>query len=201
MEQPSVTNSATQSVDYLGQTHKWTDTDVISSYKEVYKQLDICQEKLHEEREQKGQRKLRKSSSHYKQLSQKAAQRSQQSQRERNVDVAIIGNIENVSKRRKQQKEESALRPLIGCVDKGNKPVSSKTLKCPFPYQREDIYFERKKDCPTNTDSLKNVDSSYIPVPRYSRYIQNRRIQRRIRRENAIDSYSFNNIFILFTSK
>ncbi|RGB31586.1 hypothetical protein C1646_763927 [Rhizophagus diaphanus] len=34
MEQPSVTYSATQSVDYLGQTHKWTNTDVISYYKE-----------------------------------------------------------------------------------------------------------------------------------------------------------------------
>ncbi|CAB5363584.1 unnamed protein product [Rhizophagus irregularis] len=34
MEQPSVTYSATQSVDYLGQTHKRTDTDVISSCKE-----------------------------------------------------------------------------------------------------------------------------------------------------------------------
>ncbi|CAG8709864.1 20938_t:CDS:2 [Rhizophagus irregularis] len=53
MEQPSVTYCATQSVDYLSQTHKWTDTDVISSYKEICKQLDIVQEKLREEREQK----------------------------------------------------------------------------------------------------------------------------------------------------
>jgi hypothetical protein len=35
MEQLSVTHSANQSVDYLGQTHSWTDTDVISSYKMV----------------------------------------------------------------------------------------------------------------------------------------------------------------------
>ncbi|CAB4383414.1 unnamed protein product [Rhizophagus irregularis] len=47
MEQPSVTYSATQSVD------KWTDTDVISSYKEICKQFDIVQEKLREEVEQK----------------------------------------------------------------------------------------------------------------------------------------------------
>jgi hypothetical protein len=61
MEQPSVTYSATQSVD---QTHKWTDTDVISSYKEICKQFEIVQEKLREEVEQK-----KKSSSHSKQLS------------------------------------------------------------------------------------------------------------------------------------
>ncbi|CAG8447140.1 4528_t:CDS:2 [Rhizophagus irregularis] len=53
MEQPSVTYSATQSVDYLDQTHKWTNTDVISSYKEICKQFDIIQEKLREEVEQK----------------------------------------------------------------------------------------------------------------------------------------------------
>ncbi|UZO18208.1 uncharacterized protein OCT59_009528 [Rhizophagus irregularis] len=59
MEQPSVTYCATQSVDYLSQTHKWTDTDVISSYKEICKQLDIVQEKLREEREQKEESALR----------------------------------------------------------------------------------------------------------------------------------------------
>src|SRR4051794_36467890 len=90
MENPSVTYFTTQSIDYLGQTHKWTDTDVISSCKEVCKQLDICQEKFHEEREQKGQNKLGKNSSHSKQLSQTAAQ---QSQRGRNNNVVTIGNI------------------------------------------------------------------------------------------------------------
>ncbi|PKK68937.1 hypothetical protein RhiirC2_749289 [Rhizophagus irregularis] len=150
MEQPSVTYSATQSVDYLGQTHKWTDTDVISSYKEICKQLDIVQEKLREEREQKGQRRLRKSSSHSKQLSQKAALQAQQSQRShrgRNDNIATLGNIGNISKQLKQQKDESALRaeekrlirmknalwrrmgPSVGCVGKGNKLVSPKTLK------------------------------------------------------------------------
>jgi hypothetical protein len=148
MEQPSVTHSATQSVDYLGQTHNWTDIDVISSYKMVCKQLDNVQEKLREEREPKGQRRLRKSSSHSKQLSQKAAQQAQQSQRGRKNDiVATIGNIGNISKQLKQQKEESALRaeekrlirtknalwrrmgPSVGCVGKGNKLVSPKTLK------------------------------------------------------------------------
>ncbi|PKY55157.1 hypothetical protein RhiirA4_548587 [Rhizophagus irregularis] len=29
-----VNYTATQAVDYLGQAHKWTDTDVVSSYKE-----------------------------------------------------------------------------------------------------------------------------------------------------------------------
>jgi hypothetical protein len=54
MEQPSFPNIVSQFVDYLGQTHKWTDTNVISSYK------DICQEKLREEYEEKGQEKLTK---------------------------------------------------------------------------------------------------------------------------------------------
>ncbi|PKY51311.1 hypothetical protein RhiirA4_468252 [Rhizophagus irregularis] len=42
MEQPSVTYYAAQSVDYLDETHKCTDTDVISSYKEICKQFDIA---------------------------------------------------------------------------------------------------------------------------------------------------------------
>jgi len=147
MDHPSVTYSANMSVDYLGQSHKWTDIDVISSYKEISKQLDACQEKLREEREQKGQRKLRKSSSHSKQLSQKAAQQAQQAHRGRNDNVPTIGNIGNISKQLKQQKEESALRaeekrlirmknalwrrmgPSVGCVGKGNKLVSPKSLK------------------------------------------------------------------------
>ncbi|EXX58462.1 hypothetical protein RirG_197760 [Rhizophagus irregularis DAOM 197198w] len=95
MEQPSVTYCATQSVDYLSQTHKWTDTDVISSYKEICKQLDIVQEKLREEREQKAALQ---------------AQQSQRSQRGRNDNVATLGNIGNISKQLKQQKDESALR-------------------------------------------------------------------------------------------
>ncbi|CAB4434791.1 unnamed protein product [Rhizophagus irregularis] len=53
MEQPSVTYYAAQSVDYLDETHKCTDTDVISSYKEICKQFDIVKEKLREEVEQK----------------------------------------------------------------------------------------------------------------------------------------------------
>src|SRR4051794_6257026 len=114
MEQPSVTLTATKSVDYLGQTHNWTDIDIISSYKEVSKQLDTTQEKLREENEQKlNNKKLRKSSSHSKQLSQKAVQissQSKQSQRGRNINVATIGNIGNISKQLKQQKDESALR-------------------------------------------------------------------------------------------
>ncbi|GBC01339.1 hypothetical protein RclHR1_04150003 [Rhizophagus clarus] len=206
MEHPSFNDIASQ-YNYLGQTHKRADTNYISSYKEICKQLDICQKKLREEREQKEQRKLRKSISYSTYLSQKDAQQPQQSQRGRNDDVATIG-----SKQLKQQKEESALHveekrliriknalwrrmgSLVGCIGKENKPISLKTLKCPSPYQREDIYFEQKKDCPTNTDSLTNVDSSYISVvPRYNRYIQNRRIRRRIRHENAINSYSLNN--------
>ncbi|POG80454.1 hypothetical protein GLOIN_2v1471662 [Rhizophagus irregularis DAOM 181602=DAOM 197198] len=51
MEQQSFTNIVSQSVDYLGQSHNWTDTDIISSYKEICKQLDICKEKLREEHE------------------------------------------------------------------------------------------------------------------------------------------------------
>ncbi|GBC01342.1 hypothetical protein RclHR1_04150006 [Rhizophagus clarus] len=233
MEQLSLNYIASQS---LGQTHKWTDSDVISSYKKTCKQLDICQKKLREEREQKGQRKLRKSPSYSKNLSQKAAQQSQQPQRGgRNDDVVMIRNIENVSKQSKHQEEESALRveekrlirmknalwrrmgPLVGCVGKGNKPVSTKTLKCspqnffkgaiyplnyelipfkfssfyltvsisPSPYQWNEIYSEQQKNCLTNADS-----SSYVPiVPRCNHFIQNRRIQRRIRHESAINPY------------
>ncbi|PKC64673.1 hypothetical protein RhiirA1_395863 [Rhizophagus irregularis] len=51
MEQQSFTNIVSQSVDYLGQSHNWTDTDIISSYKEICKQLDTCKEKLREEHE------------------------------------------------------------------------------------------------------------------------------------------------------
>jgi len=148
MEQPSVTLTATKSVDYLGQTHNWTDVDIISSYKEVSKQLCAVQEKISEENEQKlNNKKLKKSSSHSKHLSQKAAQissQSQQSQRGKNNNSNIIGNI---SKQLKQQKDESALRaeekrlirmknalwrrmgPSVGCVGKGNKLVAPKTLK------------------------------------------------------------------------
>src|SRR3954454_15513583 len=118
MEQPS----AIQSVDCLGQTHKWADTDVISSYKEVYKQLDVCQKKLREESEPKGQKKLEKSSSHSEQLSQKAAQQAQQFQC---GGVAAIGNIGNISRQLKQHEEstlhaeEKRMGPLVGCVGKG----------------------------------------------------------------------------------
>ncbi|PKK67734.1 hypothetical protein RhiirC2_713892 [Rhizophagus irregularis] len=51
MEQQSFTNIVSQSVDYLGQSHNWIDTDIISSYKEICKQLDTCKEKLREEHE------------------------------------------------------------------------------------------------------------------------------------------------------
>ncbi|GBC01034.1 hypothetical protein RclHR1_04040004 [Rhizophagus clarus] len=47
MEQPSVSYSGIQSVNYLGQTHKWVDTSVFST-----------QEKLREEHEQKRQEKF-----------------------------------------------------------------------------------------------------------------------------------------------
>lgn len=131
MEQPSF---------YLGQTHEWSGSDVISSYKEIRKHLYICQENLREEHEQKVQKKFRKNSSHSKQLSQKAARQAQQSQRGRSE------NIGSISKQLKQQKEESALRAeekrLIRmknalwrrmgssiCVEKGNKLVPPKSLE------------------------------------------------------------------------
>ena len=150
MEQPSVTLTANKSVDYLGHSHDWSNDDVISSYKEISKQLDTVQEKLREEEQKSNDKKLRKSSSHSKHLSQKAAQISsqlqQQSQRGRsnNNNSATIGNI---SKQLKQQKDGSALRAeekrlirmknalwrrmgtTVGCVGKGNKLVSPKTLK------------------------------------------------------------------------
>ncbi|CAI2164347.1 11863_t:CDS:2 [Funneliformis geosporum] len=146
MEQPSVTFTATQSVDYLGQSHKWTESEVMSSYKEISKQLKTVQEKLREEREQKLLRsRTKKGSSRSAQLAQKISQvpaKSQQPPRGKND--AIIGNI---SRQLKQQKDECALRaeekrlirmknalwrrmgPTVGCVGKGNKLVSPKTLK------------------------------------------------------------------------
>ncbi|CAB5394760.1 unnamed protein product [Rhizophagus irregularis] len=90
MEQPSVTYCATQSVDYLSQTHKWTDTDVISSYKEICKQLDIVQEKLREEREQKAALQ---------------AQQSQRSQRGRNDNVATIEILETLANNSNNKKK------------------------------------------------------------------------------------------------
>ncbi|PKC01303.1 hypothetical protein RhiirA5_381836 [Rhizophagus irregularis] len=85
MEAPPVTHFGfTQPVNYLGQIHKQNDAKVISSHKEVCKQLDVCQMIIREEYEQKGQERLNKSSSFSKQLSQKVAQQLQKYQRERN---------------------------------------------------------------------------------------------------------------------
>uniref|UniRef100_U9SM43 Uncharacterized protein n=1 Tax=Rhizophagus irregularis (strain DAOM 181602 / DAOM 197198 / MUCL 43194) TaxID=747089 RepID=U9SM43_RHIID len=199
MEQPSVTYS---DIDYFGQSHNWTDTDIISSYKKICNQLNICQEKL---QIQKGQRKFKKRYSHSKQLSQKAVQQAQQSQRERNVNVATIGHIGNTLK---QQKEEPALcteerhlirmknalwrrmGPSVGCVGKGNKLVSPKTLKCSSQYQRKDIYSEQQEKCLINVIQT-HSSSSYVPrLPRYDRSLKNRRIQRKIRYASKIDSYT-----------
>lgn len=102
MERPSFAYVTSQSVDYLDKIHNWSDIDIISSYKEIRKQLDICKEKLREEREQK---KLRKSSFHPKQLSQKTAQQLRQSQRGGNNVITI----ENINQHLDTQKEESAL--------------------------------------------------------------------------------------------
>jgi hypothetical protein len=66
----------------MGQPQERTDTSINSSHKEIFKQLDICQEKLCEEHERKGQEKLSTSSPHSKQLFQKGAQQLQQTQRE-----------------------------------------------------------------------------------------------------------------------
>ncbi|PKK77350.1 hypothetical protein RhiirC2_809678 [Rhizophagus irregularis] len=157
---------------------QWTDTDsIISSYRKICKQLAICQEKLREEREKKGQKKLSK-------CSQKAAQQSLQSQHEEN------NNVLNFSNKLKLQKEVSALhaeeKHLIRiknalwrsmgpsfCARKENKLVSSKSLECSSPYQRKD---GQQKKCLTNATQ---THSSY--VPRYNRSLQNRRIQRKIR--------------------
>ncbi|CAB4427118.1 unnamed protein product [Rhizophagus irregularis] len=52
-------------LDYLSKTRNWTDTDIISSYKETCKQLDICKEKLREEHEpQKEESALRAEEKH-----------------------------------------------------------------------------------------------------------------------------------------
>ncbi|RGB44045.1 hypothetical protein C1646_679053 [Rhizophagus diaphanus] len=172
--EPSVTYSASQSVDYLGQIRKWSNTDIIYSYKQICKQLDICQEKLRE-----------KSSSHFNQFSQETAQAAHQAQQSQRDDVVTIGNFGNILK---QQKEEPALRaeekhlirmknvlwrcmrPSVGCVGKGNKLASPKTSSSLYSEQQE-------------THSLSNA-------PRYNRSIKNRRIRRKIRRESTINPYT-----------
>ncbi|CAG8535589.1 21905_t:CDS:2 [Cetraspora pellucida] len=128
MEQPSINVTATQSVDYLGHTHDWSETDIIYSYKEVCRQLDACRKKCGEEQQQL----------------QKNSRPSVGLQQQRTSGKPILGNI---SKQLQQQKHESALRaeekrlirmknalwrrmgPSVGCVGKGNKLVSPKTLK------------------------------------------------------------------------
>ncbi|CAG8756178.1 18296_t:CDS:1, partial [Gigaspora rosea] len=134
-EQPSITLTATQSVDYLGHTHDWSDVDIISTYKETCRHLDICQKKLSKELEQKPR------GSSNQQLKSSPLVGPQQ---QRSSGKPIIGNI---SKQLQQQKHESALRaeekrlirmknalwrrmgPSVGCVGKGNKLVSPRTLK------------------------------------------------------------------------
>ncbi|CAG8544863.1 1409_t:CDS:2 [Racocetra fulgida] len=89
MEQPSITATASQSVDYLGHTHDWSDTDIITSYKEICRQLDTCREKIRQEKPQQP-----KSSRPSVGLQQRSSGKP-------------IGNI---SKQLQQQKHESALR-------------------------------------------------------------------------------------------
>ncbi|CAG8689298.1 13076_t:CDS:2, partial [Dentiscutata heterogama] len=130
MEQPSITYSATQSVDYLGHTHNWSDTDVISSYKQVCRDLTACQEKCREES--------------FNQKQQLKNPRPLVGLQQQRSSGKTIGNI---SKQLQQQKYESALRAeekrlirmknalwrrmgsAVGCVGKGNKLVSPKALK------------------------------------------------------------------------
>ncbi|GBC01337.1 hypothetical protein RclHR1_04150001 [Rhizophagus clarus] len=164
MEQPSFS----QSVDYLGHTDKLTDTDVISSYKEVCKKLDIYQKKLREECEQKLQRKLGKS-------------------------VTTVGDISNRLRQRKEAASYAEQKRLIRLknvlwrrmgpsVGKANK--LQKNLVCPSPHQSKDISSEQKS-CLVDVDS-----SSYVPVvPRCNRFLKNLRIKRRIRHERAINPY------------
>ncbi|CAB4427107.1 unnamed protein product [Rhizophagus irregularis] len=104
------TYSGNPSVNYL-------DANISSPNK----QPDICQEKLHEEHEQKEQEKLL-----------------------RNDNVVTIGNIGNISKQLQQQEDSTLcaeekncmkntlwrrIGPSVGCVGKGNNLVSPKTLK------------------------------------------------------------------------
>ncbi|CAG8765253.1 152_t:CDS:1 [Gigaspora margarita] len=132
MEQPSITLTATQSVDYLGHTHDWSAIDITSTYKEICRQLDICQKKCRQEFEQKSR------GSFNQQL--KSSHTLVAPQQQRSSGKAIIGNI---SKQLQQQKHESALRAeekrlirmknalwrRMALVGKGNKLVSPRTLK------------------------------------------------------------------------
>ncbi|GBB97608.1 hypothetical protein RclHR1_03010011 [Rhizophagus clarus] len=151
MGQPSFS----QPVDYLSHTHKWNDTDVISSYKEVCKKLDICQKKLREECEQKLQRKFGKSVTTVGDISNRLRQNEETASF---AEEKCLIRMKNVLWRR--------MGPLVG---KANKP--QKNLVCPSPYQRKDISSEQK-NCLIDVDS-----SSYVPVvPRCNRFLRNRRI-------------------------
>ncbi|CAG8735298.1 18207_t:CDS:2, partial [Acaulospora morrowiae] len=152
MEQPSVTLTATQSVDYLGQTHDWTSTDVTYTYKEITRQLAACREKIREENEQKltaavvaAKVQSSKQQRNVKEQANRKQSGHQQPSQQRASGNKVIGNI---SRQLQQQKHESALRaeekrlirmqnslwrrmgPTVGCVGKGNKLVSPRTLKC-----------------------------------------------------------------------
>ncbi|RGB44042.1 hypothetical protein C1646_749014 [Rhizophagus diaphanus] len=176
---------------------QWTDTDsIISSYRKICKQLAICQEKLREEREKKGQKKHRKFSSHSKKLTQKSAQQSLQSQHEENNYVLNFSNQlklqEEIFALHAEEKHlirvKNALWRSMGpsfCVRKENKFVSSKSLECSSLYQRKD---GQQKKCLIN--ATQTHSSSY--VPRYNSALQDRRIQRKIRYASTINSYTLN---------
>ncbi|CAJ0878009.1 14542_t:CDS:2 [Entrophospora sp. SA101] len=107
MEQPSVTSSATRSVDYLGQSHQWSDTDVLYSYKEISSQLNACARKCRDEKEK--ERNISKQLQRRKELSALKA------------DEKRLVRMKNALWRR--------MGPTLGVVAKGNKLVSPRTLK------------------------------------------------------------------------
>ncbi|RGB44058.1 hypothetical protein C1646_737568 [Rhizophagus diaphanus] len=168
MEQLSTIYSTTKSINYPSQNHNWTNTDVISSYKEVCEQLSICKEELREEREPEGQKKLRKSSSHSK-LSQKAAQQLHQSQRERSNNVDTGVNIENISIQLKQQEGEPTL--PVSYVGNGNELVLPMTL-------RHSLYQGKDMDSAEHTPTV--TPSSYV-----NRILSKRRNRRQLRHANT----------------
>ncbi|CAG8433364.1 1573_t:CDS:2 [Diversispora eburnea] len=112
MENPSITFTASQSVDYLGQTHNWTDTDTVYSYKGICQELKECQEKI---RKYEGNEKKANKSSDKNQLSLQQKKSALRAEEKRLI------RMKNALWRR--------MGPAVGCVGKGNKLVSPRTLK------------------------------------------------------------------------
>ncbi|CAJ0634470.1 9801_t:CDS:2 [Entrophospora sp. SA101] len=92
----------------MRQSHQWSDTDVLYSYKEISSQLNACARKCRDEKEK--ERNISKQLQRRKELSALKA------------DEKRLVRMKNALWRR--------MGPTLGVVAKGNKLVSPRTLKC-----------------------------------------------------------------------